>query len=76
MENNCTRIFFFFLTGSNSDSPAGMSLEEVREFERELQEQTNNKVKCTQDGTGRLQKDGWGEGREERQNKWGDRMKE
>lgn len=32
--------------------PAGLSLEEVREYEQEMQEKTNDKVKASQNGTG------------------------
>ncbi|XP_036394161.1 cytoplasmic phosphatidylinositol transfer protein 1b [Megalops cyprinoides] len=35
-----------------TDEWHGMTLDEVRQFERELQEQTNNKVKSTQNNTG------------------------
>ncbi|KAI1885852.1 hypothetical protein AGOR_G00208040 [Albula goreensis] len=35
-----------------TDEWHGMTLEEVREFERELQEQTNNKLKSTQNNAG------------------------
>lgn len=34
--------------------PAGLSLEEVREYEQEMQEKTNDKVKCSHNGTGEV----------------------